>query len=170
MTARDIFASLSPEQAEEVFGWLHTHNRATYRACMSMLATRRKLRPVFVERKPLSERHAWLKDAFSRINNNDIATEILQSWLLEAHGKMVCDFLDVLGVPHDGKGLVESFPPEPPASEIARAIEAIYENHTQTAVLTYLNLLIGMKIANWPELEKAVHYDPRLCLKTPQNL
>lgn len=170
MTAHDLFAHLSIDQADEVLGWLHDQNRNAYRTCAGMLAARRKLRPVFVERKPREERHAWMKNAFARPTNNDIATEILQTWILGAHEKMICDFLETLGVSHDGKGLVETFPAEPPAADVARAVDGIFQNHPRTAVVIYLNLFIGMKIADWPELEKMVSSDPRLCPEsTPQT-
>ena len=69
------------------------------------LASRRKLRPVFIERKPRPERHLWLQQALSLKSADDIAMQVLQIWLLGAQREMICEFLDSLGIAHDGKGV-----------------------------------------------------------------
>jgi hypothetical protein len=131
-----------------------------------MLAGRRKLRPVFVERKPRPERNAWMAENLGRPANADLATEIMQSWILGAQGEMVCGFLDELKVPHDGKGLIESLPAEPPAGDVDKAVEMLLTKFPPGAVMAYLNLFTSMGMTDWPHLTGLVSTDPRLCLKT----
>ena len=118
MTAIEIFGQMSAPQASEILNWLLENDREAYRSCAGMLATRRKLRPVFVERKPREERNLWMREALSKPANADLALEILQVWVLGKNERMVCDFLDALGVEHDGKGLIEELPAEPELSLI----------------------------------------------------
>ncbi len=163
MTAYELFGRLPAGQAGEIFSWFHERDRAAYRACIGLLANRRKLRPVFVERKPRDERHTWMKDALSRPANGDMAGEVLQGWILGAHTKMVLDFLDELKVEHDGKGLIEDLPAEPPAESVTLAVENLFRLHPPGAVMVYLNLFAGMDDSDWPHLKTLVSSDPRLC-------
>jgi hypothetical protein len=113
MKCYEIFARLSPELTNEVFAHLIENEKLVYKAMIPNIATRRKLRPVFIERKPREERHVWLKQALSVKSADDIATQLLQIWLLGAHRQMICDFLDLLGIKHDGKGVVDNLPAAP---------------------------------------------------------
>ncbi|MEI6032804.1 MAG: hypothetical protein WCS65_00820 [Verrucomicrobiae bacterium] len=168
MTSHELFARLSSDEAAVVFSWLHDHDRAAYKTTAGLLATRRKLRPVFVERKPRDERQAWMKEALGRPANSDLAAEILQAWTMGANGQAVCAFLDSLGIPHDGKGLLESLPPEPPDADVRRAVDELFSNYSAVAVRVYLHLFSSMEMTEWPGLRALVSTDPRLCLN-PQT-
>ena len=65
MKSSEIFAHLSPGLGEQVLGWLQATEKPTYKVAIQTLAAQRKLRPVFVERKPRAERHAWLQTALA---------------------------------------------------------------------------------------------------------
>lgn len=168
MTAYELFARLSPGEAAGILEWLQENDKTAYKTCAGLLATRRKLRPIFVERKPRAERNAWMGEALGKPANTDIAIEILQSWILGVHGQMVCDFLDALKVPHDGKGLLESLPPEPPEDEVTKAVDLLLSKYPSCAVMVYLNLFTSMEMTEWPHLKTLVSSDPRLC-PNPQN-
>ncbi len=163
MTAFELFARLSPAETSEIMEWLQENDRSAYKTCAGLLAGRRKLRPVFVERKPKAERNAWMAENLARPANADISTEILQSWILGSHGAMVCGFLDALKIPHDGKGLIETLPAEPPADEVDKAVDQLFSSHPAGAVVVYLNLYVSMDMTEWPHLKSLVTTDSRLC-------
>lgn len=163
MTSHELFARFSTGEATEVLAWLQENDKAAYKTTAGLLATRRKLRPVFVERKPREERNAWIKEALGKPANSDLAAEILQAWIMGAHGQMVCGFLDSLKIPHDGKGLLESLPPEPSAEDVERAVEDLFSKFPESAVRTYLHLFASMEMTEWPRLNALVSTDPRLC-------
>ena len=169
MTSHELFARLDPVETAAVLEWLQENDRAAYKTCAGLLASRRKLRPVFVERKPRSERNAWMAENLGKPANGDLSTEILQSWILGAHGAMVCGFLDGLKIPHDGKGLIETRPAEPPAAEIDKAVEGLLSKFPPGAVIVYLNLFTSMEMTQWTHLKGLVSTDSRLCPnpKTP---
>ncbi|MFZ9920081.1 MAG: hypothetical protein ACO3GO_01360 [Terrimicrobiaceae bacterium] len=162
MTAIEIFGRMSAPQASEILNWLHDNDRHAYRSCAGMLATRRKLRPVFVERKPREERNLWMREALLKPSNGDLALEILQVWVLGKNERMVCDFLDALKIPHDGKGLIDDLPSEPPAEKVSDAVEAILSNYPAAEVSIYLNLFAGMDDSGWSGLKKILASHPAL--------
>lgn len=169
MKAYEILHYFSEETAAEVFQHLYENDKPAYRACLQLLASRRKLRPVILERKSRPERHAWLRTELSRKANDDASTEILQTWLLGAHKDLVCGFLDELGVPHNGHGLLEILPAQPPKEKLQAAIDHLFEKYPEQAVMAYLNLFAGMDIADWPDLKKILAADSRIS-PAPQPL
>jgi len=164
MPAQELFASLPSAQKHDILTWLHEQNRAASKAYVGLLATRRKLRPVFIERKPREERLAWMSEALTKPANEDLAAEILQTYILQGHEKLVCDFLDVLQISHDGKGLVDMLPAEPPSEAIDKAVDKLLATHAPGAVRLYLHLFVQMDIADWPYLKNLLEQDTRLHL------
>lgn len=162
MKAHEIFPHLPPEARTALFGHLQEKDRQAYRACLQLLAGRRKLRPVIVERKPRAEQYEWLCAELARKSNADAAIEVLQTWLLGAHRPLICQFLDDLKIPHDGNGLIETLPAEPP--EIRATVDRLCEAHSPLAVAIYLHVFAEMDIAHWPVLQQLLLDDPRLCL------
>lgn len=153
MTAIEIFGRMSAPRASEILNWLHENDRQAYRSCAAMLAQRRKLRPVFVERKPREERNQWIREALSKPANADLALEMLQVWVLGKNERMVCDFLDSLGIPHDGKGLIDEVPAEPDADKVSAAVDSLVAKHPPGDVAIYLRLFTGMDENGWPVLK-----------------
>jgi hypothetical protein len=169
MKAYEILQRYPEEAAAEIFQYLYGNDKRAYRACLQVLATRRKLRPIVLERKNRAERHAWMHNELARKSNDDAATEVLQTWLLGAHRQLVCNFLESLGVEHDGRGLLETLPSEPSKDRLMEAIEPLLRDQSHFAVIAYLNLFCEMDIADWPTLKQILQEDSRLCL-APQRL
>ena len=110
-----------------------------------------------------------MHNELARKSNDDAATEVLQTWLLRAHQQLICNFLESLGVEHDGRGLLEALPSEPARDRLMEAIHPLLENQSRFAVIAYLNLFCEMDIADWPTLKQILQEDSRLCL-APQRL
>lgn len=160
MTSNEIFSRIAPETRAALFEWLMEHDRTAYKAAIGLLASRRKLRPVFVERKPRDERHAWMGEALTKPAAADLATELLQAWVLGEHKAMVCGFLDALGISHDGQGILENLPPEPAPALVEAAVGKIRAAYPADAVFVYLQLFAAMDIADWPHLKSLLADDP----------
>ena len=169
MKAYEILQRFPDEVTAEIFQYLYANDKPAYRACLLALAMRRRLRPIVLERKTRLERHAWMHNELARKSNDDAATEVLQTWLLGAHQQLICNFLERLGVDHDGRGLLETLPSEPPRDRLMDAIDPLLENQSRLAVIAYLNLFCEMDIADWPTLKQILQEDSRLCL-APQRL
>lgn len=166
MKCYEIFGRCSPELVNEIFLYLLEQEKAVYKAAIHNLAAQRKLRPVFVERKPKLERHLWLQQALSRKPADDFAAQLFQIWLLGAERDMICRFLASLGISHDGKGVVKDLPSEPSKEALERAINDLLEKHRHEVVSVYLNVFQAMDEKGWKTLDALLESDPRLMLPT----
>ena len=146
------------------FLFLLEREKPVYKAMIQNIASRRKLRPVFIERKPKNERHLWLQQALSQKSSEDLAIQLFQIWLLGAHWEMICDFLDLLGIKHDGKGVVNDLPPEPTREALAEAITKLLEKHAREIVAVYLHAFQAMDETGWSTLDEILSSDPRIAL------
>jgi hypothetical protein len=165
MTATEIFGRLNGTQAGEVLNWLAENDRNAYKSAAGMLATRRKLRAVFVERKPKDERNQWIKESLSRPANADLALEILQVWTLGCNESMVCEFLDALDIAHNGKGLIDNLPAEPAADKVAKAVELLISKYPAHSVFVYLHLFSDMDSQGWTTLRGLLVSRPELSVE-----
>ncbi len=162
MTSYEIFGHCSSQLANEIFVYLQEKEKPVYRAVIQNLANQRKLRPVFIERKPKPERHIWLHQALARKPADDLATQVLQIWLLGAQQRLICQFLDALEIKHDGKGVVDQLPSEPEVEKLRSAIDLILEHHSPAVVTIYLHLFLMMDDAGWERLSEILGTDERL--------
>jgi len=164
MTSYEIFGHCSSQLANEIFVYLQEKEKPVYRAVIQNIANQRRLRPVFIERKPKPERHIWLQQALARKPADDLATQVLQIWLLGAQQPLICQFLDTLQIKHDGKGVVDQLPPEPEPEQLRSAVDVILQNHSPDLVTIYLHLFLMMDDAGWGKLREMLESDGRLKL------
>lgn len=160
----DLFAQMSPALAGEIFAYLQTSARPTYGLAVQALATARRLRPVFIERKPRAERYTWLQSALSRPASDPIAANLLQTWLTGAQAPMLVNFLDALGIAHDGKGNIDAVPPCPDAERLDTAVDGLLAKYPAETVIIYLHCFLGMDPDHWGPLAERLTTDPRLSL------
>jgi len=162
----EIFSRMPRETAAKLFSFLHEKEKPLYRATIESLAKQRKLRPVFIERKPRNERHVWMQETLGKKNSAGIAAHLLQIWLVGAHAPLLCDFLDGLGIKHDENGTVETLPPAPPKAELARVIETLGSRHDADVVKVYLHAFYALDDQGWPTLAELLEEDERLRFNT----
>lgn len=168
MKSHELFQRMSPETATEILTYLQREQKPVYKAAIQGLANQRNLRPVFVERKFPSERHAWMKAALSRALSDALATHLVQAWLLAAHKPMLCDFLDSLGIAHDEDGTVEVIPPAPAKEKIAAAVSQLLGKYPAEAVAIYLHAFQQMdREVNWQPLDEVLSENPQLQFAPP---
>ena len=60
MKAYQIFQTITPELGREIFQNLRDDHRDVYKSVLASLAQQKKLRPVFVQRKPASQQIDWM--------------------------------------------------------------------------------------------------------------
>jgi len=164
MKCYELFGKLSPELTNEIFAYLLEFEKPVYKAMVQNIASRRKLRPVFIERKPRRERHLWLQQALSLKSADDLTMQLLQIWLLGAQREMICEFLDSLGIEHDGKGVVDNLPAAPSRDRLNETISKLLEKRSPEAVALYLHAFQAMDETGWSILDEALATDPRISL------
>ena len=168
MTANEIIARMPAAAAGELLGHVLEKEKPLYKATIETLAKQRKLRPIFVERKPRAERHAWMKDALGRKQNESVAAHLLQIWLVGEHAKLLCDFLDGLGIKHDENGTIEELPPSPAREKLLPVIDQLLEKH-DAAIVRSICTLFRRSMNRLDELAEIVDTDPRLQFAASSN-
>ncbi|MEO6054654.1 MAG: hypothetical protein ABIP97_11630 [Chthoniobacterales bacterium] len=169
MKSQEILQSISPDLVEEIFTSIHRIEKASYRSLLETLASRKKLRTIYLERKPRVERHLWMRDELIRPSNLDMADQVLQVWLLSDSQPMICAFLDTLGIVHDGKGLVDDLPGEPEPAKVHKAVQVLLKDYDARKVAIYLHFFADMADSPWPELQRLLASEERLKLSEPHT-
>ena len=123
MKAYYIFQQADEETISNILDWMRNQERAIYRAAVRELGALKKLRPEFIQRKPLQEQFSFIKKMLSWKPSNEIGDHLLQVWLLRKHQDMLITFLNTLGIPHDGNGIVNELPETLDKEKLAKAVD-----------------------------------------------
>lgn len=160
--ANEIFQDVKPETAVAVFQYLRDEQREVYKASISSLAANRKLRPVFVQRRPTPEQIDWLVKNVKLRGSVEIATQVLQLWLLKAHPALLTSFLDGLGIEHDGEGAADDIPDNLEAKKLKSTVNDLLKNHDPELVRIYLHIFQLQRANGWEELTQLIESTPEL--------
>ena len=164
--AYEIFQEMKPETALSVFQYLRNEQREVYKASIASLAANRKLRPIFIQRKPGTEQIEWLVKNVKLRGSGEIATQVLQLWLLKAHPSLLTGFLDGLGIEHDGEGAAEDIPDDLDVKKLKSTVADLLKKHDPELVRTYLGIFQLQRPEGWPELTKLIEATPELQVAT----
>lgn len=162
MKSYEIFREIDPETAASVFQYLRDEEREVYTASLSSLATNRKLRPIFIQRKPASAQIEWLVKNVKLKTSDEIAEHVLQLWLMKAHQGMLTDFLDGVGIEHDGEGAAEDLPEDFDGKELEKTVDKLVEQHGAEPVRIYLHIFQTQRPGGWDELAAVINSKPEL--------
>jgi len=157
-----MIQSIGPEAAGSILMHFREHDRAVYKNTVASLAAKRHLRPVFVEQKPVPEQVAWMLKLLGARLGEDVAGQLLQLWLIKARETMLAEFLDALGVAHDGKGSVEELPDDIDDAKAAEGVAKLLDTYPAWEVAVYLHTFQGQQPGGWPALTKAIDGEERL--------
>lgn len=162
MKSYEIFQEMNPETVVSVFQYLRDEQREVYTASLSSLASSRKLRPVFVQRKPAAAQIDWLAKNIKLKGSEEIAEHVIQLWLMKAHQDMLVTFLDGVGIEHDGEGAAEDLPEELNAKKLKSTVTKLLKAHDPEAVRIYLHVFQLQRPGGWDELTKLIAETPEL--------
>ncbi len=166
MKAYTIFQKLDDETTNIFLGWMRNQERGVYRAALRELGALKKLRPQFMQQKPVEEQFAWIKKMLAWKPAETIADHLLQVWLVRKHEGMLVTFLDKLGIPHNGHGVVEVALPETlDADKLKEAVDALFAQYPAAAVSLYLQMFQNQTATGWAELQELIDTDERVTLK-----
>ena len=150
--ANEIFQEIKPETAASVFQYLRDEQREVYKASVSSLASNRKLRPVVIQRKSVTEQVDWLVKNVKLRGSGEIAT----------HTSLLTEFLDGLGIEHDGEGAADDIPDDLDVKKLTSTITALLEKHDPELVSIYLHIFQLQRNEGWEELTKIIDSTPSL--------
>ncbi|MDB6017227.1 MAG: hypothetical protein JWR19_1716 [Pedosphaera sp.] len=154
---------MSPALAGEIIAFAYEGDKPLYRMTLNAVAETRKVRPVFLERQPRSERHTTMLAALTRPALELVAGNLIRTWLVKKQKTMLMDFLTALEIPHN-EGVVDDLPATVDDAKLKAAIEVLLAKYPPEAVAVYLQAFNDMNEANWPNLKSLLESEPRLQL------
>ncbi|MEM7700102.1 MAG: hypothetical protein AAF236_17035 [Verrucomicrobiota bacterium] len=167
MKASELFQEMSPATASSIFQYLRDEQREVYSASLSSLAQNRKLRPVFIQRKPASQQIDWLVKNAKLRGSNEIGEHVLQLWLMKGHQEMLTAFLDGVGIEHDGEGAAEDLPDKLDPKKLKKTVDSLLTKHDPEVVAIYLQIFQAQKPEGWEALDELIAATPQLQLGAP---
>lgn len=163
LTSHELLGFMSPALALEIITHTYETDKPLYRTTLGAVAEARKLRPVFLERQPRTQRHEAMVATLSRPALDMITANLIRGWLLKKYKTMLCDFLDGLGVAHQD-GVVEDLPATIEDAKLHSAVDALVAKYPPEAVSVYLHAFHQMNGVDWPNLKTMLESDSRLQL------
>ena len=163
LTAHEIFGFMSPALSAEIVAQTHEADKQIYRAVLAGIAEAKKVRPVFLERKPRADQHKEMVSMLTKPRLDTLALQLLQNWLLKHQTAMLTDFLDALGIKHD-KGAVEDLPEKMDDEKLKSAVEKLLAKFPKENVAVYLRAFNDLNQAKWQNLAEMLDKDQRLQL------
>lgn len=163
--AHELYTQVDPAVVKEMLDWFRDNDRNVYKSAVATLASKRKLRPVFIQKKPVTEQYEWIHKTLKITACDSIGEQLLQAYLMAGQQSMLGMFCDGLGIPHDGKGSVvgdlpKGLDPEKLNATVDRLVD-IFDPKMFTVYLHCFNMQVP---GGWPELTAKLDNDERLVL------
>lgn len=165
MKAHDLYAAVDPALVTQMLDWFRANDRNVYKTAVSTLAARRKLRPVFIQKKPLPDQYAWIHKTLTVAAQDAVGEQLLQAYLMSAQQSLLAMFCDGLGIPHDGKGsVVGDLPKKIDAERLDTTVDKLLGLFDPKLLTLYLRCFNLQQPGGWPELTAKLESDERLVL------
>jgi hypothetical protein len=163
LTSHELLGFMSPGLAQQIIAYAYESDKPLYRATLQAVAEARKVRYVFMERQPRTDRHNAMVATLSKPALEAVTSNLVRTWLLKKYKSMLVDFLDGLGVTHN-EGVVEDLPASVPDEKLRAAIDVLLGKYPPEVVAVYLNAFNDMNEVDWPNLKAMLQADQRLQL------
>jgi hypothetical protein len=111
-------------------------------------------------------RRAYVRRTLRDKRATDLALYVLSSALTRSRETMISDFLDAVGLPHEGASLsFENEIPEPAADVVAKGIDAVLAKYPARDVSLYLHAFGSQPDVHWKSLDERLANDARLAFE-----
>lgn len=165
MKAYYIYQKVDDETVRNILDWMRNEERGVYRAAIKELAALKKIRPQYIQQKPVEEQYTWLHKNLQWIPSIEIGDHLLQVWLLRKHKSMLVDFLNHLGIEHNGHGVVDNLPEELDAEKLAVAVDSLFEKYPAGVASVYLQMFQLQVDKGFASLAEVLEKDPRVTIR-----
>jgi hypothetical protein len=163
--AHELYTAADPALIVQMLDWFRDHDRNVYKSAVATLAQSRKLRLVFIQKKPLAEQYEWILKTLRSKPANTIGEHLLQAWFMAGNQPMLAAFCDAMGIEHDGKGSVTGdLPKELDAAKLDAAVDGLLAAYDPKLVTLYLRVFNLQTPGGWESLGAKLEGDPRLVL------
>jgi hypothetical protein len=163
--AHELYTAVDPAFVSQILDWFRANDKNVYRSAVATLATNRKLRPVFIEKKSMAEQYAWIHKTLKLKPCDTIGEHLLQAYLMAGQQSLLAMFCDGMGIPHDGKGsVVGDLPKKLDPERLNTTIDRLVDIFEPRLLTVYLHCFNMQKSEGWPELTAKLESDERLKL------
>jgi hypothetical protein len=163
--AHELYSAVDPAIVTQILDWFRANDKNVYRSAVATLATNRKLRPVFIEKKSMAEQYAWIHKTLKLKPCDTIGEHLLQAYLMAGQQSLLAMFCDGMGIPHDGKGsVVGDLPKKLDAARLDSTIDRLVDIFDPKLFTVYLHCFNMQHPGGWPELNAKLESDARLTL------
>jgi hypothetical protein len=161
LKSHELIGFMSPTLAAEILAYTFESEKPTYKATLAAVAEARKLRPVFMERQPRTQRDATILTTLTRPSLDVAAATLIRTWLLKKYKAMLVDFLTALEIKNED-GVVEHLPETMDDAKLKAAVDGLLAKYPSEVVAVYLNAFNDMNEVNWANLGALLAEDKRL--------
>jgi hypothetical protein len=154
MRAYQVFATLAPERAPELFSMLREKAPLAFQQALAVASAALKARPVYLAKQPLEKQAEAARRALARVAANVVAEEVLASYFLQCQGDLLVEWLDALGLAHDQGTLEEEHPAEPPPEVLRKAVAALRAKGEDWNRELLLQAFAAQEAIDWPGLDE----------------
>ena len=163
--AHELYNAVDPALVTQMLDWFRDNDRNVYKSAVATLAQTKKLRLVFIQKKPLPEQYAWVLKTLKGKQADTIGEHLLQAWFMAGNQEMLAKFCDVMGIEHDGKGSVTGdLPKELDAAKLDEAVDTLVGTYDPKRVALYLHVFNLQTPGGWNTLTAKLASDSRLGL------
>jgi hypothetical protein len=165
LKSHEIYSSVDLAIVTGMLDWFRENNRDVYKSVLAAIAKERKLRLVFIQKKPLAEQYEWICKNLKVKMFDAIGEHIMQAYLMSAQQSMLAMFCDGLGIPHDGKGsVVGELPKDLDGARLDETIDRLVDVFDPKMLTLYLRCFNLQSPDGWPVLTAKLESDARLVL------
>jgi hypothetical protein len=165
MKAYELFQAVKPSIVSDMLIWMRETDRNLYKTALGGLASNKKLRLPFLQKKSVADQIAWIHKNLQLKTSDMIAEHLLQVYFMQGQQAMLVTFCDSLDIPHDGKGQVEGELPETlDTDKLKNAVDALLEEHDPALVTLYLRTFNLQTPEGWSAMKDTLESDERLKL------
>lgn len=159
--SHELLQFMSPQLATDILEFTFSSDKDLYRLTLQNVAERRKVRPIFLERKARAERHKTMVATLCSPTMELFSSNLIRHWLLKKHTAMLTQFLNALGIEHED-GVIDELPESVETPKLHNAVEELLSTHPHELVAVYLYAFNSMEESGWDNLSELLDSDPRL--------
>ena len=165
MKAYQLYENVKPSIIADLFMWMRDTDRELYKNALGSLATSRKMRLPYLQKKAVTEQIEWMHKTLKLKSSDMMGEHLLQVYFMKGQEPLLITFCDALEIPHDGNGQVEGELPNSLDSEKLKVgVDALLEKNDPALVSLYLHTFNLQTPAGWEELSEILSSDERLKL------